>query len=152
MGNDLRYTLRTMRRDFSFAIIAILILGVGIGSTTAIFSVLNTLLIRSLPFRDPGRLVWIANVFNGGLSGVTTRVSNFNDLRKSNKSFEDMAAYFAFFGDGDATLSGHGEAERIGAVQVSQNFFQVLGVQPKLGRLFNDEESKWHGAPAVVLS
>jgi len=153
MGHDLRYTLRTLRRDAGFAIIAILILGVGIGSNTAIFSVLNTLLIRSLPFRDPGRLVWIANVFKGeGLSGSTSRVSNFNDLRKSNKSFEDMASYFAFFGDGDDTLTGRGEPERLGAVAVSQNFFQVLGVQPKLGRLFNDEESKWHGRAAVLLS
>ena len=83
MGHDLRYTLRTLRRDVGFAIIAILILGVGIGSNTAIFSVLNTLLIRSLPFHDPGRLVWIANIFKGeGLSGSTSKVSNFNDLRK----------------------------------------------------------------------
>jgi predicted permease len=153
MGNDLRYTLRTLRRDSAFAIIAILILGVGIGSNTAIFSVLNTLLIRSLPFRDPGRLVWIANVGkDGGLSGATSRVSNFNDLRKSNKSFEDMAAYFAFFGEGDDTLTGHGEPERLGSVGVSQNFFQVLGVQPMLGRLFTDEECKWKGRKAVLLS
>src|ERR1700676_640766 len=142
MGNDLRYTLRTLRRDFSFAIIAILILGVGIGSNTAIFSVLNTLLIHSLPFRDPSRLVWIANTGSEGLSGSTSRVSNFNDLRKSNNSFEDMAAYFAFFGEGDDTLTGNGEPERLGSVGVSQNFFEVLGVKPKLGRLFSDDESK----------
>src|ERR1700685_876576 len=131
MGNDLRYTLRTMRRDASFAMIAILILGVGIGSNTAIFSVLNTLLIHSLPFRDPGQLVWVANTDKDeGLSGTTSRVSNFNDLRKSRQSFEDMAAYFAFFGEGDETLTGNGEPERLGSVQVSQNFFQVLGVRP----------------------
>jgi predicted permease len=156
MGNDLwqdlRYTMRTLRRDAGFALIAILILGVGIGSNTAIFSVLNTLLIRSLPFRDPGRLVWITNTGKEGLSGATSRVANFNDLRKSNTSFEDMASYFAFFGDGDDALTGHGEPERLGAVAVSQNFFQVLGVQPKLGRLFNDEECKWHGERAVLLS
>jgi predicted permease len=156
MGNnlfqDLRYTLRTLRRDAGFAVIAILILGVGIGSNTAIFSVLNTLLIRSLPFRDPGQLVWIANTGKEGLSGATSRVSNFNDLRASSKSFQDMGAYMAFFGDGDDTLTAHGEPERLGAVQVSQNFFQVLGVQPKLGRLFNDEECKWHGRAAVLLS
>jgi predicted permease len=156
MGNDLwqdlRYTMRTLRRDASFAVIAILILGVGIGSNTAIFSVLNTLLIRSLPFREPGRLVWITNVGKDGMSGATSRVANFNDLRQSNKSFEDLASYMAFFGDGDANLTGNGDGERLGAVQVSQNFFQVLGVQPKLGRLFSDDESKWHGTPAVLLS
>ncbi len=152
MGNDLRYTFRTLRRDAGFAAIAILILGIGIGSNTAIFSVLNTLLIRSLPFRDPGRLVWIANTGNSGMSGATSRVSNFNDLRSSSQSFAEMAGYNAFFGDGDQTLTGNGDAERLGAVQVSQNFFQVLGVQPMLGRLFNDEESKWHGRAAVLLS
>jgi predicted permease len=110
-------------------------------------------LIRSLPFREPGRLVWIANKFtDGGLSGQTSRVANFIDLKKTNKSFEDLAAYFAFFGEGDATLTGKGEPERLGSVGVSQNFFQLLGVQPKVGRLFNDEESKWHGTPAVLLS
>jgi len=152
MGHDLRYTLRTLRRDASFSLIAILILGVGIGSNTAIFSVLNTLLIHSLPFRDPGRLVWISNTGQEGLSGSTSRVSNFNGLRNSNKSFEDMASYFAFFGDGDDTLTGSGEPERLGSVGVSQNFFQVLGVQPKFGRLFDDEEAKWNGRPAVLLS
>src|ERR1700692_2049467 len=127
LWQDLQYTARTLRRDFSFAIIAILILGVGIGSNTAIFSVLNTLLIRSLPFRDPERLVWITNTGKDGMSGATSRVSNFNDLRKSNKSFEDMASYFAFFGEGVDTLTGNGETERLGSVAVSQNFFQVLG-------------------------
>ena len=132
--------------------IAILILGVGIGSNTAIFSVLNTLLIRSLPFRDPSRLVWLSNVSQeDGLSGATSRVSNFAALKKASTSFEDMASYFAFFGDGDETLTGGGDAERLGSVAVSQNFFQVLGVQPKLGRLFDDEESKWHGRPAVLF-
>jgi predicted permease len=157
MGNDLwqdlRYTMRTLRRDTAFSIIAILILAVGIGSNTAIFSVLNTLLIHDLPFREPGRLVWITNGgTDGGLSGATSRVANFNDLRASNQSFEDMAAYFAFFGEGDDTLTGNGEPERLGSVGVSQNFFQVLGVRPKLGRLFDDDESKWHGTPAVLLS
>ncbi len=149
---DLRYTLRTLRRDAAFAWIAILILAVGIGSNTAIFSVLNTVLIRSLPFRDAGRLVWIANTGKEGLSGATSRVSNFNDLRKMNQSFADMGAFFAFFGEGDDTLTLNGEAERFGSVGVSQNFFSVLGIQPKLGRYFNDEEAKWHGTPAVLLS
>lgn len=152
LWQDLQYTARMLRRDAGFAIIAILILSVGIGANTAIFSVLNTLLIHSLPFRDAGRLVWIANTGTEGLSGATSRVGNFNDLRKSNRSFEDMAAYFAFFGEGDDTLTSNGEAERLGSVGVSQNFFSVLGVQPKFGRLFDEEESKWHGPAAVLLS
>jgi predicted permease len=151
MGHDLRYTFRTLRRDAGFALIAILILGVGIGSNTAIFSVLNTLLIRSLPFRDPGKLVWITNRGTDGMSGATSRVSNFNDMRKANRSFDDLASYMAFFGEGDKSLTGSGEPERLGSVQVSQNFFDVLGVRPKLGRLFNDDECKWRGSAAVLL-
>lgn len=148
---DLRYTLRTLRRDAAFAWIAILILAVGIGSNTAIFSVLNTVLIRSLPFRDAARLVWIANTGKEGLSGATSRVSNFNDLRAMNHSFEDLGSFFAFFGEADDTLTQNGGAERLGSVGVSQNFFKVLGIQPKLGRLFNEDEAKWHGTPAVLL-
>ncbi len=158
MGNDLwqdlRYTMRTLRRDSGFAMIAILILGVGIGSNTAIFSVLNTLLIHNLPFHDSGRLAWITNTGEKeeGLSGATSRVSSFKALKESNKSFEDLGSYFAFFGEGDETLKGSGEPERLGSVAVSQNFFQVLRVQPKFGRLFDDEEAKWNGRPAVLLS
>jgi len=148
---DLRYTLRTLRRDAAFAWIAILILAVGIGSNTAISSVLNTVLIRSLPFRDAARLVWIANTGKEGLSGATSRVSNFNDLRAMNHSFEDLGSFFAFFGEADDTLTQNGGAERLGSVGVSQNFFKVLGIQPKLGRLFNEDEAKWHGTPAVLL-
>src|SRR2546429_4586248 len=75
--HDLRYTLRTLKRDIGFCAVAVLILGLGIGANTAIFSVVNAVLIRSLPFRDPGRLVWIANTGTSGLSGATTRVANF---------------------------------------------------------------------------
>ena len=84
--HDLRYTLRTLRRDIGFCAVAVLILGLGIGANTAIFSVVNAVLIRSLPFRDPGRLVWIANTGTSGLSGATTRVANFQDWQKSSQS------------------------------------------------------------------
>jgi hypothetical protein len=93
---DLRHGLRAMRRDAAFCAVAVLILGLGIGANTAIFSVANTLLFRPLPFRDPQRLVWIANTGSTGLSGATTRVSNYRDWRTMNRSFEDLTAYFAF--------------------------------------------------------
>jgi predicted permease len=145
--------LRTLRRDAGFCAIAVLILGLGIGANTAIFSVVNAVLIRSLPFRDPGRLVWIANTGTSGLSGATTRVGNFQDWQKFNKSFEDLAAYFAFFGEGDDVLTSQGgEPERLGSVGVSQNFFGLLGVQPQLGRLFTSEECQWNGRKAALLS
>src|SRR5580700_8399503 len=90
---DLRYTFRTLRRDSGFAAFAILIVGLGIGASATIFSVVNTLLLRSLPFSDPERLVWIANHDTSGLSGQTTQVDYLLDLREQAKSFSDLAGY-----------------------------------------------------------
>ncbi len=149
---DLRYTFRTLRRDAGFTAFAILIVGLGIAASSTVFSVVNALLLRPLPFRDPGRLVWIANSDTAGLSGQTTQVGHLLDLRETNRSYEDLGAYFAFYGVGDITLTGRGEPERLSGVPVSGNFFQVLGVEPQIGRLFNAEECKWHGPKAVLLS
>jgi putative ABC transport system permease protein len=148
---DLRYTFRTLRRDAGFAAFAILIVGLGIGASSTLFSVVNALLLRPLPFRDPHRLVWMANHDTSGLSGQTTQVAYLLDLKAENQSFTDIGAYMAFYGVGDNVLSGQGEPERLSAVPVSQNFFQVLGVEPQLGRFFNDDECKWHGPKAAML-
>jgi putative ABC transport system permease protein len=150
---DLRYGARTLLKQPGFTLIAVLTLALGIGANTAIFSVVNALLFRPLPFREPGRLVWIANTgTTGGLSSVTTRVVNFNDWRARNQSFEDLAAYFAFFDYGSYNLIGVGEPERVIGVGVSQNFFALLGVAPLVGRNFNEEESRWNASPTVILS
>jgi predicted permease len=149
---DLRYALRTLRRDAGFTAFAILIVGLGIGASATVFSVVNTLLLRPLPFRDPARLVWIANHDTGGLSGATTQVGHLLDLRERSRSFSDLAAYFAFYGVGDNKLTGQGEPERLSGVPVSENFFPVLGVEPQIGRLFNADECKWRGPRAVLLS
>src|SRR5579863_5529793 len=131
---DLRYAFRTLRRDAGFTTFAILIVGLGIGASATVFSVVNTLLLRPLPFRDPSRLVWIANHDTGGLSGATTQVGHLLDLRERSDSFSDLAAYFAFYGIGDNKLTGEGEPERLSGVPVSENFFPVLGIQPQIGR------------------
>jgi predicted permease len=150
---DLRYTVRTLRRDAGFTIFAVLIIGLGIGASSTVFSVLNTLLVRPLPFRDPSSLVWIANKSEeGDMSGQTVQVTRLLDLRELNKSFSDIAAYFAFYGVGDNKLTGQGEPERVSGVPVSQNFFPLLGVQPQLGRQFSAAECKWNGPKAVLLS
>jgi predicted permease len=149
---DLRYAFRTLRRDSGFAAFAILIVGLGIGASATVFSVVDALLLRPLPFREPDRLVWIANHDTGGLSGATTQVDYLLDLRAHNRSFSDLAGYFAFYGVGDNLLSGHGEPERLSGVPVSGNFFQLLGVQPQIGRLFTAAECKWNGPKAVLLS
>jgi predicted permease len=151
ISQDLRYTFRTLRRDRAFTTFAILIVGLGIGASATVFSVVNALLLRPLPFRDPQQLAWIANHDTSGLSGQTTQVGHLLDLRERNRSFSDLAAYFAFYGVGDNLLSGDGEPERLSGVPVSENFFQVLGITPQLGRLFNAEECKWHGPKAVLL-
>jgi predicted permease len=149
---DLRYALRTMRRDAGFCAVAVLILGLGIGANTAIFSVVNTVLFRPLPFRSAQRLVWIANTGTTGLSGATSRVANYHDLREATQSFEEMTAYFAFSDYQSYNLTGTGEPQRLSGYSVAQNFFPMLGVQPMLGRNFDLEESKWHGRKAVILT
>jgi predicted permease len=149
---DLRYTLRTLRRDAGFTTFAILIVGLGIGASSTVFSVASALLIRPLPFREPASLVWITNRDVAGLSGRTTQVGHFVDLRQANQSFSDLAAYFAFYGVGDSKLTGAGDPERLSGVPVSENFFPLLGVQPELGRGFSADEGKWNGPKAVLLS
>lgn len=149
---DLRYTFRTFRRDVGFAALAILIAGLGIGASSTVFSVANALLLRPLPFSNPDRLVWIYNHDRGGLSGATTQVAYLIDLKRRNRSFSDIAAYFAFYGSGDLKLTGAGEPERLSGVPVSENFFPLLGVTPELGRNFTAEECKWNGPKAALLS
>ncbi len=150
--NDARYAMRTLRHDAGFTVVATAIIGIGIGATVTVFSVANAVLVRPLPFREPHRLVWIANGGTSGLSGQTVQVGNFVDLAAENRSFAELAAYMAFYGIGDTKLSGDGEPARLSAVPVSQGFFPLLGVRPVLGRLFTAEECAWNGPKAALLS
>lgn len=149
---DIRYTLRALRRDLGFTLFAVLIVGLGIGVSTVVFSVFNTLLIRPLPFRDAKNLVWIANNGESGLSGATVQVNPFADFKRNTRSFSEVSGYFAFYGFGDSKLIGGGEPERLIGVPVTDNFFQTLGIRPQIGRLFDVEESKQNGRRAVLLS
>jgi predicted permease len=150
---DLRYTFRTLRRDRGFAAVAVLILALGIGANIAVFSVVNTILLRPLPFRDPQQLVWMASFRGvGGLSYVTYTVAAYEEFLRHNHSFQDVTAYDPFFGDSDYKLTGRGEPQEVAAVPVALNFFPTLGVQPVLGRLFTREECQKGGPAAVLLS
>jgi predicted permease len=155
LSQDLRYTFRTLRRDAAFATFATLIVGIGIGASCTIFSVVDTLLLRPLQLREPANIVWVANRPESGahdLSGQTVQVDYILDLRAQSRSYSDLAAYFAFYGVGDSSLMGQGEPERFTNVPVSQNFFSTLGVQPLLGRQFTADEARDDGPKAVMLS
>jgi len=154
IAQDLRYALRTLRRDRGFATFAILIIGLGIAASATVFSIVDALLAKPLPFRDPSRLVWIANrtKTEGDLSGATLQVGRMLDFRERNRSFSDIAGYYAFYGTGDSRLSGNGEPERLSTVPVSCNFFPLLGIKPMLGKPFTADECKWNGPSVVMLS
>ncbi len=154
VARDLRYALRAVRNEPGFFAFGALIIGLGVGACTAVFSVINPLMLRALPFHEPERLVWIANSGppSGGMSAVTSRTSNLRDFRELNQSFEDIAGYNAFFGQGRYNLIGGGEPEKLVGVGVTQQFLDVLGVGPLHGRNFVDEEAVWGGRPAVILS
>jgi predicted permease len=149
---DVRYAFRTLRRDAGFTTIAVVILALGIGANTAVFSVIDTVLLRPLPFRDAGQLVWVEDQEgHEGLSSATFPVAVFEAMRARSHSFQDMTAYFAFFGFGDYKLTGRGEPARLVGLPVAQNFFPMLGVQPLLGRQFTDEECRKNGRRALML-
>ena len=149
LTQDLRHSFRGMRRDAGFTAFTILIAGLGIGASSTVFSVVNALLLRPLPFRDPGRLVWITNgdelhhpnrtLF--GPPGIEPIVLRSGGL---------VRVYRA----GDSELTGIGEPERLTSVPVTGNFFALLGVQPAIGRSFTTEEcqGKYSAPPAMLLS
>ncbi len=143
---DVRFSLRHLRKDRRFAFVAILVLALGIGASTAIFSVVNAALIRPLPYRDPSRLVW-ADEFMPHFNDWTVPNSEFTNWNTNNHSFEAMIAYS---GGAESNLTGAEEPERIESIGVTANFLTVLGIQPALGRSFLPDEDK-PGGPLVVL-
>lgn len=152
LRQDLRYAIRTLRRDVGFTLFAITIIALGVGASTTVFSAASALLLRPLPFADPDRLVWIQNGEEPGLSAQTAQVNPYLSLKAANRSFSDIAGYFAFYGVGDMTLTSATDAIRLSAVPVTQNFFPLLGVHPMLGRGFNAEEAAWNGPKVALIS
>jgi predicted permease len=150
---DLRYSFRTLRRDRVFASVAVLILALGIGANVAVFSVVNTILLRPLPFHDPQQLAWFAgNNGSGGLSDTTYQVLAYEAYQRSNRSFQELTAFVPYYSLSETKLIGAGEPKPVSFVWVAGNFFQTLGIQPALGRLFTPDESVKGGRPAVLLS
>jgi putative ABC transport system permease protein len=143
---DVRFGARMLARNPGFTTVAIMTLALGIGANTAIFSVVQAVLLRSLPFKDPARLVRVnESVAKGGRSPVA--YPNYLDWRAQNRVFEEMAA----FGDCEMILSGKDKADRVLCEQVSDTYFPLLGVTATLGRTFSPEENAVPMKDAVAL-
>lgn len=144
--NDLRFSLRQLRKNLGFTLTAALTLALGIGATTSIFSLVNAVLLRPLPFPQPDRLMSLQheNHLGGAVSPTSLSYPDFFDWRARNHSFSDMASYR----DSSLTLTNAGGAQNLEGDVVSSEFFRVLGVHPALGRdfVFADEKPGQHVA------
>lgn len=150
---DFKYTLRTLWHDPSFTVVAVLILALAIGANIAVFSVVNTLLLRPLPFPNAQQLVWIAPPpTKCGMSCATYSTDAYDEFRVASRSYQDVTGYFAFSGADNLSLSLGGAPIPATSIDVIQNFFQVLGVQAQMGRVFTPEDARNGAAPVVLLS
>lgn len=149
---DLKYTYRKLLRDPGFTIVAVLILALGIGANVAVFSVVNTIMLRPLPFPNARELVWIAPpVAKCGFSCATYSTDAYDEFRVGSRSYQDVTGYFAFSSPGNLKLTiGNGSPTPATSIDVIANFFQVLGVRPEMGRLFTADDAR-NGAPPVIL-
>ena len=148
---DIRYALRQLRRQPTFAVVAILVLALGIGANTAVFSVVNTLLFQPLPFREPDRLAWLLNRDSAELTARAWEVSAYEALHGL-QTLEAVTTYEAFFARGSFKLSRDAEPERVVGVMIPADFFPFLGIAPMLGRTFTADECRRNGPGAVILS
>ena len=147
LWQDLRYGWRTFRRKPGFTLVAVLTLALGIGANTAIFSVFNGVLLKSLPFPDPERLVALSEISE---SGRVTAVAypDYLDWRAGQTVFENLAARMPAGG----VLTGDGEPERVTGRMVTASFFPTLGVRPQAGRFFDEAEDSPAAERLIVLS
>jgi predicted permease len=150
---DLKYALRTLSRDRGFTVVAMVILALAIGANIAVFSVVNTLLLRPLPFPDSSELVWIAPPPTScGLSCATYSADAYEELRDQSRVYQGLTGYMAFTTADNLRLTGQGEPQPVTSFEVIGNFFQVLGVQPAMGRLFTPDEARGGVHPVTLLA
>ncbi|HEY6938339.1 MAG TPA: ABC transporter permease [Terriglobales bacterium] len=146
---DVRYGIRMLRKSPGFTSVALLVLTVGIGANVAIFSVVNTVLLRPLPYHDPARLVMLWESLPGiGYGQLGTSSGEYLDYRDRNRVFSGIAGYK----NDTANLTGSGQPERIHLTQATANLFSVLGVQPSIGRTYTAEEDRPGAGKVAVLS
>ena len=151
---DLKYTVRKLLRDPGFTAVAVLILTLGIGANIAVFSVVNTIMLRPLPFPNAHELVWIAPPpAKCGFSCATYSTDAYDEFRAGSRSYQDVTGYFAFSTPGNLRVSmGSGTPVSATSIDVIANFFQVLGVYPAMGRLLNTDDALNGAAPVIVLT
>lgn len=149
LWQDVRFALRMLRKSPGFTTVAVLTLALGIGANTAIFSIVDAVLLKPLPYKNPGQLVviWETNPKRGNVHNVVSP-ANFLDWQTQNRVFEDMA----YLGDSRTTLTGTGTPEQLDVQYVSTNFFDVLGVKPILGHAFTPINGRAGNDNVVVLS
>jgi predicted permease len=143
---DLRYGARMLLRTPGFTLVAVLALALGIGANTAIFSVVNAVLLRPLPYHDPQRLVWVAEVLRDGEE--VNGAAEYIHWQAESKAFDHLILFMS----GQIYLTGRGEPEQLDSVRATANLFPALGVAPQLGRAFTPEEDRPGGEPVVILS
>jgi predicted permease len=146
---DVRYGVRSLRKSPGFTLVAVLTLALGVGATTAIFSVVNAVLLRPLPYPEADRLLYVGQQYRGGIAG--SGEPKFLFWREQSRSFEALACYSGYGGAG-ANLAGGNEAEYVRGVRVSEDLFRVLGVYPALGRAFTREEDTPGGPQVAILN
>jgi putative ABC transport system permease protein len=147
LWQDIKYALRTLIKRPGFTIIAIVTLSLGIGASTAIFSVVDAVLLRALPYPNPQQIVRVWEQAPNG-HRMDLAESNFDDFRGQNNTFASLAGY----GFGLSSISGGFEPVRVNIAVVSSDFLKTLGVEPFVGRAFAKDEQRLHGAPAMIVS
>ena len=145
--SDFRFGIRTLAKNPGFAAIAILTLALGIGASTAIFSVMDAVLLRPLPYPNPQQIVTLKEVEAHGHRAHLAD-PNFQDFRSQNHTLAALAT----FGSGSASIAGGSEPVRVDVGYITQDFFKVMGVEPFRGREFAPGELVEHGAPAIIVS
>ena len=143
---DIRYGLRMLAKNPGFSAVAVIALALGIGANTAIFSVVNGVLLQPLPYQDPNRLMRLSET-SPDFGTMAVAYLNFVDWKDQSRSFEGMAAYRW----NDYDLSGNGQPEHVSGKMVSADFFRVLGIRPVLGRNFDPQTDRMGSAPVVLI-
>src|SRR5579872_2701131 len=146
LSQDLLHSVRMLRKSPGFASIAVLTLALGIGANTALFSVVNGVLLNPLPYRHSAQLVSVYQE-NPGFQHGPIAYLNFLDWQRDTQTFASMAAYR----NQDYNLSGTAEAQRLSGYMISSEFFSTLGVNPAVGRTFRSDDDQVGAAPVVIL-